>query len=365
MYNNYMKYTERKAVRKISFIFLLFFSFFAFFFLLFFPSQGFPLPYLKDIKFLRFGEYLRISIEISERLDFSFSAEGKDVRIVFSRKLRTRTPTKKARWGYAKLLGDRRTLVLKFRKDFSFARYFTIPFPFKLIVDVSFRRKDVEDVITRSGRKKPVLVVDAGHGGKDPGATYKGVKEKHITLRIAREIYKIAKKDGFFRVFLTRKKDRFLSLEERSGIANALECDVFVSVHVNSARSRRARGFEVFYFSRKFSRYALYIASKENGVRLRGDDLIIFDLSSDYREKLSYSLASHIAGEMKGMRKVRTVEGAPFYVLAGTFCPSVLVEVGFITNSYDRKKLMSPRFIRKLALKIYRGIKRFAKMESR
>lgn len=344
---------------------VLFFAFSAVSLFFLFPPQGFSLPYLKDIKFLRFGEYLRISVEISERLDFSFSAEGKEVKIVFSQKLRARTLRKKGRWGYAKLLDDRRTLLLRFQKKFSFARYFTIPFPFKLIVDVSFRGRDVEDVIAHTGGEKPVLVVDAGHGGKDPGATYRGIKEKHITLRIAREIYKIAKKDGFFRVFLTRKKDRFLSLEERSGMANALGCDVFVSVHVNSARSRRARGFEVFYFSRKFSRYALYIASKENGVRLKGDDLIIFDLSSDYREKLSYSLASHIAKEMRHMGKVRTVEGAPFYVLAGTFCPSALVEVGFITNSYDRRKLTNPRFIGKLALKIYRGIKRFAKSDIR
>jgi N-acetylmuramoyl-L-alanine amidase len=166
------------------------------------------------------------------------------------------------------------------------------------------------------------------------------------------------KKTGKFDVFLTRDKDVFLELEERSAIANALECDAFISIHVNSSKSQ-AKGFEIYYFSQKFSEYAFKIAQKENGVKMGKDESIVFSISSDFREDSSKKLAKTIAGHINKLNIVRRIEGAPFYVLAGTFCPSVLVELGFITNPEERKKLKDKNYISQLVEKIYIAIEEF------
>ncbi len=320
---------------------------------------------IKDIKSIEFEDYVRISLELKEKADFNFSADKKTISILFSQEF---LPSKKIieinDIRKSKITGStfwaelqKNKIEIKFKNNFSVARYFVIPFPYKIIIDVGFKEKEIEDFM-REKERKPRIVIDAGHGGKDPGAISAGMKEKDLTLLVAKKLYEKMKKVGKFDVFLTRDKDIFLELEERSAIANALECDAFISIHVNSSKAP-AKGFEIYYFSQKFSEYALRIAQKENGVKMGKDESIIFSISSDFREDSSKNFAKTIAGHINKVNTVRRMEGAPFYVLAGVFCPSVLVEIGFITNPQERKKLKDKNYISQITEKIYIAIEEF------
>ncbi len=319
--------------------------------------------HLKDITILNYGKYVRFSISVSEKSRFVFTADEKIVRVIFEdeiivgkrvgKKINLKAPIEKVDFNI-------NGISVYFSRRFSIARYFVIPFPYKIIFDVGFGVEDggmeIEDIIGGNIDTKPIVVIDAGHGGSDPGAIFGNIEEKDITFSIAIELAEILRKNFDGRVILTRDGDRFLSLEERSAIANSVNCDAFLSLHVNSAKSKKAKGIEIFYFSRTFSKYALYVASKENGVKLREEDMILFDIYSEEKEIESKKLASKIKKYLSNINKLRTIEGAPFYVLAGTFCPAVLVEVGFITNPYDRKKLISKSYLKSIAHAISNGI---------
>ncbi len=311
---------------------------------------------VKDIKSFEFGEFTRIAIEMREKIDFNFSAGEKYIKIIFNKDIIT-SKAKKHKNFDIEING--KVLKINFGKQISFAKYFVIPFPYKIIVDVSFAQMEIEDII-QSGEKKLVIVIDPGHGGKDPGAVFGNLREKDITLKTAKLLYELIKEDGKFDVFMTRDSDKFLELEERSALANSLQCDVFISIHVNSAPSYHAHGTEIFYFSKNYSKYAMKVASKENGIKPNEDFPIVFDISTDFKEDESKELADLIAREFwnKG-EKVRTKEGAPLYVLAGTYCTAVLVEIGFITNPLDREKLQSESFLKKIAIAIYNAIRKY------
>jgi len=332
-------------------------------FLLFLYKQNSSI--IKDIKSVEFEDYVRISLELKEKVDFNFSADKKTISLLFSRELSPRkkiieiNDIRKSKTISSNFWAElqENKIEIKFKNNFSVARYFVIPFPYKIIIDVGFKEKDIEDFM-REKKRKPRIVIDAGHGGKDPGTTFSGIKEKDIALFVAKKLYEEAKRRGKFDTFLTRDKDIFLELEERSAIANALECDAFISIHVNSSKTY-AKGFEIYYFSQKFSEYAFRIAQKENGVKMTKDESIAFSISSDFREDSSREFAKTIASRINKLNSVRRIEGAPFYVLAGTFCPSVLIELGFITNPEDRKKLKDKNYISKLVEKIYIAIEEF------
>jgi len=315
---------------------------------------------IRDIISFEFGEFLRFAIELSEKSDISFSADSNKIKINFKKDLGK--GTKRAK-DYI-ILWEGKNFTINFRKEFSYVRYFIIPMPYKIIVDVGFGKKDVDEIILdredEEKKKNKVIVIDAGHGGRDPGTMWEGIKEKDINLKLVKKIYEEIIRNSVFRAILTRKEDKFISLDERSAIANATECDIFVSIHVNSSEKRNSpSGFEIFYFSQKFSNYALRIAQKENGVRFDQGSKILFDIYSEFRENESYRLAKKISERIKSLKKVRTIEGAPLYVLAGTFCPAVLIEIGFIDNPEDFHSLRSDTFLKRLAKEIFLGIKDF------
>lgn len=317
---------------------------------------------IEDISYFKLGEFIRVSIEISQKSDFSFSAEKNAVKVIFKEPLvfEKNNYARKKKVMPFKILVKGAEMTFIFEENFSVARYFVLPFPYKIIIDVSFKMSDIEDILTEGEkRRRPKIVLDAGHGGKDPGTMHFNIREKDIALSFVRELADIIRKDRKFELILTRDKDEFLKLEERSGIANAVECDVFISLHVNYTKSSAVKGFEIFYFSKKFSKYALRVAEKENGVKLKEGDIVLFDLFSSYKEESSKKLAEFLKENLKDIGRVNRVEGAPFYVLAGTFCPSVLIELGFINNHEDRRKLISKSFRKAIAEKIYEGVKNF------
>ena len=215
------------------------------------------------------------------------------------------------------------------------------------------------------------IVVDAGHGGKDPGAVGpSGVYEKTITLKLAKALAKGLRKQIGCEVVLTRSGDVYLPLEERTAIANKVGADLFVSLHANANNSPKPYGIETYYLNFSKNDKAAAVAARENGTSLKqvSDlELILFDLmanakineSSRLATEIQESLVQRISKKYSNVRDLGVRQG-PFYVLLGATMPSVLVETAFLSNPREEKRLMSSAFQNTAAEAIARGIKKYA-----
>lgn len=210
------------------------------------------------------------------------------------------------------------------------------------------------------------VVIDPGHGGKDPGAVGRyGLKEKHLVLEISKILKKELENNGI-NVILTRDKDTFIPLGRRAAIANEKEADFFISVHANAFRSSRIRGFEVYYLSEATDDSARAIAAAENasleyeeGSFYRPTECIdVWGLELDENRRQSKELAGSLCSTVsrKLAVKNRGIKSARFYVLKGACMPAVLVEVGFISNTKDASSLNNTYYRNKLAEALAGGI---------
>jgi len=225
------------------------------------------------------------------------------------------------------------------------------------------------------GLKTRRVVVDAGHGGKDTGAIGpRGVREKDLTLAIARRVGARLKSLGF-EVVMTRKGDAFVSLDERTRIANEAHADLFVSIHCNAARRRKLEGVETWTLNVSSNRYAARLAAFENAeadrtvsdLRLILADLATKANASDARD-LAQSVQSSLVRTLRsrvGPVRDHGVKQALFYVLLGTRMPSILVETGFISNPAEEARLKSARFQEGTAEAIARGVKEYVESRRR
>lgn len=217
-----------------------------------------------------------------------------------------------------------------------------------------------------------VIVLDAGHGGHDPGAIGKnGLREKDITLALALKLREILSKDPMNKIVLTRTKDAYLTLKERTDLASKNDADLFVSIHVNASSKRSARGVETYFLSWTDDEEVLKVASKENRISIselkkeaRTElDLILDSLELQGKRDESVKLANFINTSIVSSLGVRYgdandlgVKKGPFYVLYTKGIPSVLVEVSFISNPTEEKRLKSESHINLLAEAIAGGI---------
>ncbi len=212
------------------------------------------------------------------------------------------------------------------------------------------------------------IVIDPGHGGKDSGCeTHQKYKEKDITLALAKRLASRLKKEIGCEVFLTRDKDVFLSLEQRTAIANMKKADLFISLHVNAHKDVRIHGLETYFLNMATDQRAVMVAARENATSEKNiSDLqtILNDLMMNTKIRESSRLAHQVqkgmvGGAGKRYRKIRNlgVKQAPFYVLIGAQMPAVLVEVGFLSNRTERKRLMNKAYQERLAVGICDGVK--------
>ena len=217
------------------------------------------------------------------------------------------------------------------------------------------------------------IIIDAGHGGKDPGAVgYRGTKEKDIALDVAKRLEKKISRNMNVKVIMTRDEDVFLRLSERTKIANDNKGSLFISIHTNAAEDRRASGFETFLIGLNKNEYAAKVAARENAVLelegsakkdLSGEDLIQATMAQASFAAYSETFADLVQKEIKKrvQSKDRGVKQAGFVVLARASMPNVLVELGFISNPSEEKKLRSPQYRDQLATAIYRAIEQYQK----
>ena len=217
------------------------------------------------------------------------------------------------------------------------------------------------------------VVLDAGHGGKDPGSRGKyGTKEKDVVLDITKRIGRLLEKNTRIKVIYTRDEDVFVPLIKRTKIANDADGKVFVSIHANSNNNRKVQGYETYLYSLAKSDDAIEVASRENSViqfeekagqykDLSGEKLILATMAQSMFLKESEDLAAIIQMELdkKLTTPNRGVKQAGFYVLYGASMPNVLVEIGFISNPAEEKKLKQGKYRQMIANAVYEGIKHF------
>ena len=244
------------------------------------------------------------------------------------------------------------------------------------LTSISGLKKTIKTVDLRSEKKKwefKTIVIDAGHGGKDPGAIgYRGTKEKDIALDVAKRLEKKLSKNMNVKIIMTRDEDVFLRLSERTKIANESNGNLFISIHTNAAEDRRASGFETFLIGPNKNEAAVRVAARENAVlelegttgkKLTNEDLIQATIAQSAFASKSEQFASMVQKEIKKrvQSKDRGVKQAGFYVLMGASMPNVLVELGFISNPTEEKKLRSHQYRDQLATAIYRAVEQYQK----
>lgn len=262
---------------------------------------------------------------------------------------------------------------------------FLLPEPSRLVIDIHGQTADDAVAARTQGKNAPgpakqkktapagirKIVLDPGHGGKDPGAIgVGGIAEKDIVLRVAKRLAAKLKKEMGLEVVLTRNDDRYISLEDRTAIANAEEADLFISLHMNASPNGDARGLETYYLDNTNDEAAIRLAARENGTtRQNISDLqfILSDMTQNVKLEDSITLAHRLQSALvDGVSKKISdfkdlgVKKALFYVLVGARMPSVLVELFFITNKTEARAMSQESYQESVVNALFEGIQKYA-----
>lgn len=228
-------------------------------------------------------------------------------------------------------------------------------------------------IVRQLGLGVRTIVLDPGHGGKDPGTENLalGLSEKEITLDIALQLKSLFQKTPELTVILTREQDQYLPLEERTAMANSNKADLFLSIHVNSAPRKAARGIETYYLNITSDPWAMEVAALENKVNGKSigemSDIVEqivkhaqISESRVFTEHIQANLVSRLQRKHKNIQDLG-VKKAPFFVLVGAGMPASLVEVSFLSNEAEGKCLRLPAYREAIADGLYSGILEYIK----
>ncbi len=262
-------------------------------------------------------------------------------------------------------------------------KIFSLSDPFRIVIDVTGESRKKAPLPGKAGTPSLTLaqqlglgvkkvVIDPGHGGKDPGASGpSGVREKKVVLAIAKRLQKKLEKELKLEAILTRNSDRFLPLEERTALANTKQADLFVSIHTNAHKSRSVYGISTYILNVATDEEAARLAAFENAVstkRISDLEKILNDLMLNSKINESSRLADSVQRGLirqlpKKYSKIKDlgVKQAPFYVLIGAQMPSIMVEISFITNRREEKRLASPAYQDAVVDGIVAGIRSYIK----
>ena len=274
-------------------------------------------------------------------------------------------------------------------KSFETYKIFSLKNPFRIVIDVwgtIDKTIPPEIEVSKKNAKIPPgalakqlvlgvsrIVIDPGHGGRDYGAPgyLRGVHEKDVVLKLSRRLAKKIRKELACEVIMTRNSDRNLTLEERTAIANTKNADLFISIHTNAVRDRRAYGIETFFLNLATDNDAILVAARENATSTKNiSDLetILSDLMQNAKINESSRLAVHVQKSMDlhlrnhySRIKSKGVKQAPFYVLLGAQMPAILIETSFISNPRECKRLNDIAYQDQMSEAIVNGIKEYIK----
>ncbi len=378
------------------------------------PEVGDPIEGMGTVDNLRFWSnpnYTRVVIDASRDTAFNHNLLKKDPTL--NKPQRLYVDLKKCRLGenIKKKIPINDDLLINARagqytqdsvrvvvdiKSFETYKIFSLRDPFRIVIDVwgtgggESSPPNTPMVTSRKNGPLPAgalakqlalgvsrIIIDPGHGGHDYGAPgyLKGVHEKDVVLQISRRLAKKIRQELKCEVFLTRDSDTFLTLEERTAIANTKNADLFISVHTNSHKDHRAYGIETYFLNLATDDDAIRVAAMENATSTKNiSDLqtILYDLmqnakineSSRLAGYVQGSLVSHLKSKRYGRIKDKGVKQAPFYVLLGAQMPAILVETSFISNPRECKRLINPSFQERICDAIIQGIKTYIKETS-
>lgn len=354
-------------------------------------------PKLVKSAFLYHPERIRIKIEHTEKIDITHlkeitipeiehSVDDEDKPALSSieqpEDIKVAIETKPEEYGDAQITETVAPMELD-KDNEDLAKVPVVKFEETNIIDDSYSIIDDPETIaemkekstpkeSKPFKRKRIIVIDAGHGGEDPGAVGpNGTKEKDINLSIAHELNKIFKQDEDFEVILTRKDDTFIPLVDRTNIANENHADLFISIHCNASFNRSASGFEVYFLSEKatdseaaatavLENSVLELEGKPTKKRAMLQEMLWSMMVNEYINE-SAEICSFVASETPGRLKIpnRGVKQASFYVLRGAQMPSILVESAFLSNYSEEARLKTKKFQAAVADSIYEGIKKY------
>ncbi|MBF8250985.1 MAG: N-acetylmuramoyl-L-alanine amidase [Deltaproteobacteria bacterium] len=280
-------------------------------------------------------------------------------------------------------------------------KIFALEDPYRIVIDVSGEKHEaqigdqIESILSKNDNAVTVpvtvepstspsltrqlglgirrVVIDPGHGGHDTGAIgYGGIKEKNVVLEIGKKLRTIMTDKFGVEVIMTRDADIFIPLEERTAIANKAGADLFISIHANASRNKKAGGVETYFLNFATDEDSMRLAARENATTTKniGDlQAILNDLMLNSKINESSKLARYVQGSILdevngngGRSNDRGVRQAPFYVLIGAQMPSILIETSFITNKEDARRLADDKFQMALAESIADGVKRYSEV---
>lgn len=341
---------------------------------------------VKDIRQWSSKGYTRVAVDLSAPVEFSNKRISNPDRLYIdlkntkiSKEINTTLPVgdgilKTVRAGQFNQDTVRVVLDLEEIKDF---KVFMLDDPARLIIDVyghkkTAKTKEIVPALT-------TIVLDPGHGGHDPGAVGpNGLYEKDVVLDIALKLKKVLSENQAFKVFLTREKDIFIPLEERTAFANSKNADLFISIHANASPNRSARGIETYLLNWTNDEEAIRVAARENAISIKKMkaqmnkfksevSVILGDLMRDNKRDESIKLANYIQnsiiselGEKYSEVRNHGVKNALFYVLFGAKMPSVLAEVSFISNPEEEKLLSKEDYKTHIAKAMADGVNTYA-----
>ena len=364
---------------------------------------------VKDIRLGVTKERTRVVLDLSKKVDYRVFMLANPRRVVVdlpSLAWPDKTPKAGGLVGgirFGQFTGDKSRLVLDAEKPVKLAKSFILDpasgLPHRLVLDLvpstgrafaaqverdrasaSKRRKakavptpsPIPSPVPKQKRKanaKPVIVLDAGHGGVDPGAHGSKAREKNVTLQFTREFAKQLRRSGKYKVYLTRNRDIYIPLRQRVNIARKHNADLFISIHADAIKRKSVRGMSIYTLSETASdKEAAALARKENQSDIiAGIDFadqppevanILIDLAQRETKNLSVKFANLVVDNARGKTRLldRTHRFAGFRVLKAPDVPSVLVELGFLTNRQDEKQLVSAAWRRKMAAALVKSV---------
>ncbi|MCK5511453.1 MAG: N-acetylmuramoyl-L-alanine amidase [Thermodesulfovibrionia bacterium] len=266
-------------------------------------------------------------------------------------------------------------------QEFKTFKVFELNNPSRIVIDV-FGKKGFKSVLAEEKRAKLAeikrVVIDPGHGGEDPGAIGPhGLKEKDVALAIAKKLGRILRKKYNMETILTRERDVYVPLEERTAIANSKKGDLFISIHVNSSRNRKLKGIETYFLNWTTDAESNRVAARENAIsykemrKVQSElQMILQDLERDNKKDESMKLAGNVQVSMvntlkRDYKKIVNlgVKHALFYVLVGAEMQSILIETSFISNYEEERRLSNGQYRDSLAESIADGINNYIESE--
>lgn len=344
---------------------------------------------IKDIRYYELSQGVRVVVETNGVVEFARGQLKHPERVFFDIKnsllnkearkefLVNNSVVNKIRVGQF----DTSTVRIVFellKPDYEF-KVIQLENPFRLVIDIYLKggskqlSKELEKKKESQISLKRTIVIDPGHGGKDPGAIGPtGLKEKDVVLDVALKVRELLKSDPQYDIVLTRDQDIFIPLNKRTEIANKINADLFISIHANASTNSYARGVETYLLNWTDDEEAIRVAARENAIsvkkmkQLKGElGFMLASLEREAKRDDSVRLAGYIhnsmADELKNdfSRHNNGVKQALFYVLVGAQMPSCLLEISYISNPEEERLLDDESYRMKIAQSLVEGIKNY------